>query len=400
MTFTQPEFPGAKRQEVATLYVAGQYYSDWETVWVQHRWHDPYNYFRFTCAERDPVPGLWDRLQFKPGDSCGIYLADILALTGIILVRQVGYEANSHGVSLQGKGKAWELTGDILPEEGDGGGNFHGDLIGIVVQVLQPTSVRLGEVIGTIPGDPFNPPDGVHFQQGETRWQFMERLARTRNVDLSNNKNGDLVLVGPHGPRMSAVLIEGENIYSAQVVINGEDMYSFVMRTGQTRPSDSQNGPAASELRSKAVPPGILPEFRPLLVPIEHPVKSQHEVDLRAYKEARWSGVRIDADIVVYGWLDPTGKLWQVGTEVQLDSPMVPIDQLLSIETVTFTQDSTSGTRTSLHLIEPWRNNTTGGAVTDAPTVKADSSQTAAPPSQCNPADPFPAFLPGSNLVF
>jgi len=397
--FVQREFVGVNRNEVATVYAAGQYFSDWETVWVQHRWHDPYNYFRFTAAERDPVPALWDRIQFKPGDSCGIYLADRLALTGIILVRQVAYEANSHGVSLQGKGKAWELTGDILPEEGDGGGNFHGDLIGIVVQVLNPTSVRLGEVKGTIDGSPFNPPDGVHFQQGETRYQFIERLARTRNVDVANNKDGDLVLVGPHGPVNSAVLIEGENIFSAQVVINGEDMYSFVMTTGQTRPSDSQNGTAATELRAKAVPPGILPEFRPLLVPIEHPVKTQREVELRAYKEARWSGVRIDADIVVYGWLDPTGKLWQVGTEVTVDSPMVPIDQALSIETATFTQDSNSGTRTSLHLIETWRNNTSGGPATDAPTVKADTTASAAPPAG-TPADPFPAFLPGSNLVF
>src|SRR5215831_18739616 len=56
---------------------------------------------------------------------------------------------------------------------------------------------------------------------------------------------------------------------------------------------------------------------------VEHPVRTQHEVDLRAQKEARWSGEKIDADVVVYGWLDPTGKLWKVGTEVEFDSPMV-----------------------------------------------------------------------------
>jgi prophage tail gpP-like protein len=399
LAFTQREYPGAKLDEIATLVINGMYYSDWETVWVQHRWHDPYNYFRFTCAERDPIPGLWDRVQFKPPDPCAIYLAGRLALTGIILVRQVAYEAESHGVSLQGKGKAWELTGSITPEEGDGG-NFKGDLISIVQQVLRPTSVRIGEIIGTISGIPFNPPEGVHFNQGETRWAFLERLSRDRNVDLSNNKNGDLVLVGPHGPRVSAVLIEGVNIYSAQVVINGEDAYSYVFVTGQRPPDDQTNGPAASELRSKAVPPGTMPESRPLLVPIEHPVKTQPEVDLRAAKEARWTGTRIDADIVVYGWLDPSGELWRVGTEVEINSPMIPMgiglsDQtLLTIETATFTQDENGGTRTSLHLIEPWRNNTSGGPATDAPTVKADTAPAKAP-SDGKPSDPPPALLPG-----
>jgi len=331
-----------------------------------------------------------------------------LALTGFILVRQVAAEANSHGVSLQGKGKAWELTGSITPEEGDGGGNFKGDLVSIVSQVIKPTSVRIGKILGSISGLPFDETNGGHFQQGETRYQFIERLARMRNVDIANDRNGDIVLVGPHGAKVTGTLIEGENIFSMQVVINGEDKYSYIFVTGQTAPTDQQNGPAASEMRAKATtpdPPGItVPEFRPLLVPIEHPVKTQAEVEMRAQKEARFSGTRIDADIVVYGWLDPSGDLWQVGTEVTVISPMIPTDDipggLLTIETATFTQDSNSGTRTSLHLIEPWRNNSSGGAATDPrPTATADVGPTK-PPAAGTPGDAPPAFLPGFNPVF
>jgi prophage tail gpP-like protein len=388
---TQTEYPGVKPDEVATLVVGGQYFSDWETIWVQHRWHDPYNYFRFTAAERDPIPGLWSRLQFKPPDSVAVYLAGRLAVTGFIMVRQVAYDPNSHGVSLQGKGKAWELTGSVIPDDSKGG-NYEGPLISIVEQVLAKTNVRIGEVVGNIDGTPFKP--AVHPNQGESKWQFLERLARDRNVDLANNKNGDLVLVGPHGPRMSASVIEGMNIVSAQVVINGEDAYSYVLVSGQRQPDDQTNGPAASEMRAKAVPPGTLPEVRPLLVPVEHPVWTQHEVELRAAKEARWSGVKIDADVVVYGWLDQRGNLWQVGTEVEFDSPMVPINQPLTIETATFTQDSTAGTRTSLHLIETWRNNVSGGLATDAqPTVRSDTAPATGSPDT-TPADPPPAFLP------
>jgi prophage tail gpP-like protein len=385
---TQREYPGANPNEIATLVVGGRYYSDWESVWVQHRWKDPYDPFRFTCAERDPIPDLWSRLQFKPADPCAIYLAGRLAFNSFIMVRQVAYEANSHGVSLQGLGKGHQLTGSILPDDNDGG-NYTGDLISVVTQVLAPTSVRLGGTVGTIDGTPFKP--AVHPNQGETKWAFLERLARDRNVDLSKNPAGDLVLVGPHGPRMTAMLIEGENVKSAQVVIDGQDAYSYVLVSGQ---HDQSNGPAASEMRSKAVPPGTLPENRPLLVPIEHPVWTQHEVDLRALKEARWSGVRIEADVVVYGWLDPSGNLWRVGTEVEFDSPMVPIHQPLTIDTATFMQDGTGATRTSLHLIEPWRNNTTGGPITDAATVTPDTALSTKTPAG-TPGDPPPAYLPG-----
>jgi hypothetical protein len=62
----------------------------------------------FTAAERDPIFNqqgfpLWQKLQFKPGDTCTIYLAGQIAVTGFIETRQVAYDANQHGVMLIGK---------------------------------------------------------------------------------------------------------------------------------------------------------------------------------------------------------------------------------------------------------------------------------------------------------
>jgi prophage tail gpP-like protein len=318
------------------------------------------------------------------------------------MVRQVAYESESHGVSIQGKGNAHELTGSVIP--GVNGGNFSGPLISIVEQVLSDTTVQLAPPVGVIDGTPFKPP--VHPNQGESKWTFLERLARDRDVDLANDEYGRLVLVGPHAPRYTADLIEGENIKTAQVVINGEDAYTYLLTRGQREPDDQTNGPRASEMESKAVPPGIvLPQYRPLLVPIEHPVWTQHEVDLRARKEARWSAVKIDVDVTVYGWINPrTGNLWESGTEVKIFSPMIPTDpsdpehgsMTLSIQVVTFEQDSDGGTRTQLHLIEPWRNNTSGGPATNEPTISHPGA--AQPSSSVPPEDLPPPFLPPSAL--
>jgi nucleoid-associated protein YgaU len=92
----QPPAPSAtKPQELAVLTVNGVKFDDWESVTVQKRYGDPFTWFRFTAAERDPEVArknefpLWQRLQFKPGDACTVELAGIEAVHGWIEVRQV-----------------------------------------------------------------------------------------------------------------------------------------------------------------------------------------------------------------------------------------------------------------------------------------------------------------------
>ena len=70
MTFSdvisQPPYPGANPEEIAEIFVDRFVFSDWESVWVQHRWLDAWPVFRFVTAERDPLPQFWARLQIKP----------------------------------------------------------------------------------------------------------------------------------------------------------------------------------------------------------------------------------------------------------------------------------------------------------------------------------------------
>ena len=84
------------------LTVRGVKFDDWELVTVQKRWADPFTWFRFTAAERDPIFGknpydvpLWEKLQFKPDDPCTVTLAGIQAVNGFIETRQVAYNATA-----------------------------------------------------------------------------------------------------------------------------------------------------------------------------------------------------------------------------------------------------------------------------------------------------------------
>src|SRR6516164_281896 len=72
-------------------------FTDWKSVWVQHRWADPSALFRFTVSEFSPMPTRWQGLKFLPGDIVNIKLGGQVAIqNGIITVRETAYDATSH----------------------------------------------------------------------------------------------------------------------------------------------------------------------------------------------------------------------------------------------------------------------------------------------------------------
>jgi prophage tail gpP-like protein len=332
--------------------VAGVYFSDWETVWVHNTWGDPNSEFRFTCAERDPIPNLWTKLQFKPRDKCTIWLANIKAVTGVIIVRQVAYDANSHGVSLQGVGASWfAARASILPTQNV---NYKGSLVEITQQLLAPTGVKL-KVIGDVPSKPFDDP--VHPSPGETIFSFVERLSKDRNTIVGSTENGEWLLIGLHDlkDQGEGELVEGFNILSAQVVIDDQGARDMYYAGDQSKAGDDHNMTAAAEVQQGV--PGDLPFYSPLYVPLEHPVKTPDEVLMRARHEQMWGmGEEITANVVVQGWFNPRDKrLWRPGMAVHIKSPMAMLDMNLGVRSVTFTQDRQAGSRTTLDLVRPYR---------------------------------------------
>ena len=380
--FSQPNTYGAKKDEIATIVVRGTYFSDWETVWIKDQWEDPNPEFRFTAAERD-VPDLWTKLQIKPRDECEIWLANVAmvtstkAVSGVILVRQVAYDANNHGVSLQGVGVSWYAARASIVPSIDGT-TFSGGLTEITEKLLAPTGVKL-KTVGIIPTLEFDPP--VHPQPGESRFSFIERLARDRNVLIGSTEEGEWLLIGEHAPPISGDLIEGFNIKSAQIVISDVAARNAFYAAGQKVGTDQSNmGDAALQER---VAEGDLGRFSPLYVPLEHPVKDLDEVALRAVHEKMWNeGEEITATIKVNGWFNPrTGNIWKAGQAYQINSPMGPLFEVLSARSVTYTQDREGGTQTTLDLVRPWRLKQIGYKSPTQPTGDAKATASVTQPS-------------------
>jgi prophage tail gpP-like protein len=364
-------------EETATLLVNGLKFVDWETIMVQHRWTEAFPTFRFTTADRVEVPLDWRLLQFKPGDECAIYLGQWLAITGVITVRQVSYNANQHGVMLQGNGITWyaNRASVIHPT-----GNFDGkSFVQVANEVIAPTGVGV-KIIGDLDSTPY---ERLQVETGETVWNFLERIARPRGIVMGSDHLGNFLLIGDHTYTPTMDLVEGINIKKAQITIMVEDIYSEYIVRGQTAATDGHSGPTAAEQEARVA--GSAKRYSPRLTPAEQPVWGIEELQKRASNEAVWSeGTIIQATITVQGWMRPSdGQLWQAGSDIRIWTPMGMLNMVLKAQTVTFMQSRAAGTETVLDLVAPWLLKDRGDwnvATPGAPVEPGGPNVTAAPP--------------------
>jgi prophage tail gpP-like protein len=340
-------------QETAVLIVNGLRFEDWEFVMVRRNWGDAYAYFQFSAAERDPIfnkPDIfpdWTKLQFKPGDRCEIYLAGELAITGFIEVRQVAYNANSHGVMLIGKSYSAQAAKSSVDTPD---GNFDNkDIVSIASQVAGAYGVG----VKTVGGVDMTPFQQCQAGKGETVWDFLERLARVRGCFLACDAFGNFLIIGDHDYPAVSGLIEGKNIKEMQCIISNEMVFAELDVHGQGQASDDLNGSAASQMKATASS-DVAPLYSKLITPMEESVRTVAELQHRANFEKMWhDGSQIQATITVQGWLRDGQTLWHEGEEVHVYSPMAMLDMDMGIQQVIFMQDDKRGTITILTCVKP-----------------------------------------------
>jgi prophage tail gpP-like protein len=347
------------RSEIAELIVRGDVFDDWESVWVQHRWNE-IPIFRFTAAERDEVPevppgsgprAIWEKLQFRPGDSCTIKLGGQLAVTGVIETRQVAYDATNHGIMLIGRGvQSWAARSSVKTKTM----NFDGKNVAqIAKEVWAPYPVGV-RIIGAIDGTPFRK---CNAEIGESTWDFIERLCRPRGIVLGTDYENNFLLIGEHSFPVYQQLIEGDNVLQMNCTITDQWKFTSHEVRSQTAASDDQNMQKAAQ--QSATAPGSAEVTSHLLTLAEQPVWNQGELISRARHEAKWHETTdVSATVIVQGWLRDGTNLWRAGDDVIVTSPMALLNgQHMKIEVVTYTQDRNSGTRTQLDVVNPARLN-------------------------------------------
>jgi prophage tail gpP-like protein len=168
---SQPNMP----PDVATLSVNGMLFKDWETVSIHAEHVAAATEFRFTVAERFLTGEL---LQLGPGDRVAIYLGNSLVVDGYLELRQIGYDAERHGIELMGV----NVTAPVFRSSVDTKtGSFDNmSWQQVALKCISPYDVGL-KIIGVLNPLPFVK---LQNQPGEMIWDFLERIARPRGIIL------------------------------------------------------------------------------------------------------------------------------------------------------------------------------------------------------------------------
>jgi prophage tail gpP-like protein len=225
--------------EVATLVVNNRVWDDWTSVRVECRCAEPFDIFTFSNVER-PVS-----VQFRPGDTCAVYLAGTLAITGVITTRQVAYDANNVGIQLMGKSVTFFASkGSIIDETGDLDGQTFEQ---VAKKLIAPFGVGV-DVVGKLDATPF---EKLQIEPGEKLWDCLERLARPRGIVMGSDHMGNFLLIGDHPTSAADALIEGVNIKSMKAVVSVEETHSEYLVDGQKKPKDDNEAAATTQERGR-----------------------------------------------------------------------------------------------------------------------------------------------------
>lgn len=383
-------FPSREESEIAQLIVRGEVFDDWESVWVQHRWNE-IPIFRFTAAERDPVPevpegesprAIWPKIQFRPGDSCTVKLGGQLAVTGIIETRQVAYDATNHGVMLIGRGvQSWVARSSVITKTM----NFDKKNVEqIAKEITAPYPVGI-RVVGNIDNTPFKKCSAEH---GETIWDFLEKLCRPRGIVLGTDFKNNFLLIGQHSFPVYQQLTEGDNILKMNCTLTEQWKFTKYIVDGSTGGSDDKMMKDAAQQRGEAS--GTAVAVSRLLTVAEQPVWNTGELVARARHEAKWHETTdLSATVVVQGWLRDGKELWRAGQEVIVTSPMALLHgQTMKIEVVTYSQDRNAGTTTTLDIVNPGRLNGLAAMAVGSQDPYDAKSGGNTPPADLPPFDP------------
>ena len=380
------------------LFVDGTEYAGWQALRVTRGLTRATSDFDLTVSERWAVGATGSAWQILPGSKCEIRYHGETLLTGWVDAYRPSYDATQHSVRLAGRSKTCDFVDcSVLVD----GGQFMGMTVGdIAKQLAKPFGLEVNVI------DDGKPEAEVQVQQGETCFALIERLSRLQALLVTDDASGRLVLTRAGSGRASTQLRHGQNILSASSDLDNSKRYSECLVKAQRPGNDNKsqddaptheawpgwnaaaraaaqrasaaiavianpgerhrarraavrdgttpkrgNPTTLTQISGKAKDPEIT-RYRPLVI-----VAEAQSDDAMAQTRADWEirrrkGEGTKATIVVNGFRQQDGKLWQPNMMAQVEAPWLALKRELIISEVTYSYDD-SGEKTTLTLTLP-----------------------------------------------
>ncbi|MGZ5001267.1 MAG: phage baseplate assembly protein, partial [Methylomonas sp.] len=295
--------------DIVKLTVNGLDYSGWKSVRIEAGLERIARSFELSVT--DIWPGSDHAPRIVPGDLCEVRIGDDLVCTGYVDATPIDYDATSITIMIRGRSKTADLV-DCSAENSPG--QFKGLKVEGVAQLLA-APFGLGVITETDTG----PVIADHqIQQGETAFESLDRLAKLRQVLITDNAAGDVVLASPGSGGSAASALElGVNILSASAGFDYSEVYSKYVVKGQKSGTDDDFGTGAAQSKGSANDAGIT-RHRVLVVRQSGQADS-HACQQRAQYEQQVRAAKAEEmRYRVAGWRQQDGSLWRPNQMVSI----------------------------------------------------------------------------------
>ncbi len=325
------------------LLVGGKEYQGWKSARVVRGIESVSGGFYLDVSER------WDgRLNPWPilsEDECELKLDDTTVIVGWVDRRTVSYDANQHGLAVEGR----DRTGDLVDCSAVPKKYKNVSVETLANRVCEPFGIAVtrqgGLVLPLVKSLTVDP--------GDSAFEAIERACRMAGVLPVSDGRGGLLLTRAGTARASTSLVEGGNILSASGTFDATGRFRTYIVRGQHKGSDDFSGESAAFAKGTAEDATVRRSERVLIVRPEGNVTNAL-AKTRAEYEAKIRAGRGDSvTITVQGWTMANGAIWPVNALVPVKSPMLGIDGDMLITQATHSLDDGGGSLTELSLKRP-----------------------------------------------
>lgn len=338
------------------LEVNGIEYSNFTSASCELRLDSLSNTFSFEAV----APG-GQALPFKGGEACKVIVDGETVLTGFIEVVSVNYDAGNHTINVSGRDK----TADLLDSTIDDIDDIRGE--GLTLKILiEKVISQLGldiEVIDEVNPDPFNPAEDIASPEpGDNAFSFIEKYARKRQVLLTSNADGNIVIATNSGETADGAVqhiigANDNNVMTSNFSFDTTGRYNaYKMASGLNPVALNQAGDtdlASLVNQSGGVFDSEIRAGRQLILISESPFS-----DGNCVKRANWEADIRKARGLIYSATVPgfrvngnEGDLWTINKLYQIvDDFIGKIEPMLS-NSVRFTFDADNGRNTELGFV-------------------------------------------------
>ena len=302
-----------------------------------------------------------DPLPFKGGEACKVIVDGEVVLTGFIEIVAVTYDGTDHVIRVSGRDK----TADLLDSTIDVIDDLRGDNLTLKT-VIEKVISQLGlsiSVIDQVNPDPFSATEDVAAPEpGENAFSFIEKYARKRQVLLTSNSDGNIVIATNTGQNAAGAVqhiigADDNNVIRSSFSFDITGRYNAYKAASGLNPV-ALNQAGDSDLASLVNQSGgvfdsTIRRGRQLILISETPFsdsncieRAKWEADIRKARGLAYSasvnGFRVGVD---------DGDLWQINRIYQIVDDFVGKIEPMLCNSIIFTFDLEGGRQTTLGFV-------------------------------------------------